>query len=135
MAPSCLPAPPQISPAGVTDLNKVPHSHCNSFGGTETLLSSEMGFSGFGLYADATSNLSISLPIACYTLDGMERAIARQAKANSAFWTAVGSHQPHGTQLADPDINAQWNAATNDAALAASGTVYTRIVQLRGEAG
>ena len=29
----------------------------NSFGGTETLLSSEMGFSGFGLYADATSNL------------------------------------------------------------------------------
>ena len=49
-----------------------------------------MGFSGFGLYADATSNLSISLPIACYTLDGMERAIARQAKANSAFWTAVG---------------------------------------------
>jgi len=102
----------------------------NSFGGTETLLSSEMGFSGFGLYADATSNLSISLPIACYTLDGMERAIARQAKANSAFWTAVGSHQPHGTQLADPDIDAQWNAATNDAALAASGTVYTRIVQL-----
>ena len=77
----------------------------NSFGGTETLLSSEMGFSGFGLYADATSDLSISLPIACYTLDGMERAIARQAKANSAFWTAVGSHQPHGTQLADPDID------------------------------
>ena len=59
----------------------------------------------------------------------MERAIARQAKANSAFWTAVGSHQPHGTQLADPDVDAQWNAATNDNALAASGTVYTRIVQ------
>ena len=97
----------------------------NSFGGTEALIST-----GFGLYADATSDLSISLPIACYTLDGMERAIARQAKANSTFWAAVTSHQPHGTQLADPDVDAQWNAATNDAALAASGTVYTRIVQL-----
>lgn len=102
----------------------------NRFGGTQTLLDPDLGFNGYGLYADATSDLSISLPIACYTLDGMERAIARQAKANSAFWTAVGSHQPHGTQLADPDIDAQWNAATNDAALTASGTVYTRIVQL-----
>jgi hypothetical protein len=97
----------------------------NSFGGTEALIST-----GFGLYADATSDLNISLPVACYTLDGMERAIARQAKADSTFWAAVTSHQPHGTQLADPDIDAQWKAATNDAALAASGTVYTRIVQL-----
>ena len=45
----------------------------NSFGGTVALIST-----GFGLYADATtSDLSISLPIACYTLDGMERAIVR----------------------------------------------------------
>jgi hypothetical protein len=63
----------------------------------------------------------------------MEREIARQAKSNNTFWTAVNSHQPHGTQLADPDIDAQWNAATNAAALAASGTVYTRIVQLIGD--
>jgi len=100
----------------------------NSFGGTEALITS-----GFGLYADATTDLSIRLPVAAYSLDGMERAIARQAKANDAFWTAVNSHQPHGTQLADPDIDSQWKAATNDAALAASGTVYTRIVQLIGD--
>jgi len=97
----------------------------NSFGGTEALITT-----GFGLYADATADLSITLPVAAYTLDGMERAIARQAKANSAFWAAVSSHQPHGTQLADPDIDSQWKAATNDATLAPSGTVYTRIVQL-----
>ena len=59
----------------------------------------------------------------------MERAVARQAKANSTFWPAVSPHQPHGTQLADPDVDAQWEAATNDKALSASGTVYTRIVQ------
>jgi hypothetical protein len=100
----------------------------NSFGGTEALITT-----GFGLYADATTDLSMRLPVAAYTLDGMERAIARQAKANSAFWTDVSSHQPHGTQLADPDVDAQWNAATNDNALVASGTVYTRIVQLIGD--
>jgi hypothetical protein len=97
----------------------------NSFGGTEALVSS-----GFGLYADTTSDLSVSIPVACYTLDGMERAIAQQAKANTAFWAAVSTHQPHGTKLADPDIDSEWKAATNDAALAASSPVYTRIVQL-----
>eukprot|EP01043_Picozoa_sp_COSAG02_P052669 COSAG02_NODE_5710_length_4103_cov_12.837662_1_plen_111_part_00 len=57
----------------------------------------QMVTSGFGLYADATTDLSIQLPVAAYSLDGMERAVARQAKANSTFWTAVSSHQPHDT--------------------------------------
>ena len=47
----------------------------NSFGGTEALITT-----GFGLYADATTDLSIRLPVAAYSLDGMERAIARQTQ-------------------------------------------------------
>jgi hypothetical protein len=115
---------PMTPDAGVTSPTWLDR---NNFGGTQTLVAT-----GFGLHADATTNMSVSIPIACYGLPGMERAIARQAKADTTFWTAVNSHQPHGMTLADPDLDAEWNAATNDASLDASGTVYTRIVQLIG---
>ena len=58
--------------------------------------------SGFGMYRDG-SEAELILPIAAYELDGFERAIARAAKANSAFWDTVGKQQPASTELADPD--------------------------------
>ena len=102
----------------------------NRFGGAESLAITS---AAFGLHADATEDLTVTIPVACYGLDGIERAIARQAKADSAFWAIVNSHQPHGTTLADPDIDSEWSAATNDNALAATGAKYTRIVQLVGD--
>ena len=102
----------------------------NRFGGAESLAITGVAF---GLHADATEDITVTIPVACYGLDGMERAIARQAKADSTFWASVNSHQPHGTQLADPDIDSEWSAATNDGTLAATGAKYTRIVQLIGD--
>jgi hypothetical protein len=99
----------------------------NRFGGPQ---SRAITGAAFGLHADTTENLTVTIPVACYGLDGMARAIARQAKANNAFWDTVNSHQPHGTTLADPDIDSQWSAATNDDTLATTGAKYTRIVQL-----
>ena len=95
----------------------------NSFGGNAATVTS-----GFGLYGDG-SQASLKLPIASYELDGFERAIARQAKANLAFWSTINSHQSAATALADPDNDSQWKLAT-DGTLSSDGIAYLKIVQL-----
>ena len=55
------------------------------------------GTTTFGLYPDGTANITLNIPIGSYELDGFERAIARQAKANTTLWAAVTKAQAHGT--------------------------------------
>ena len=64
----------------------------SSFGGDADVLET-----GFGLRRDGSQN-TLTLPIASYELDGFERAIARQAKANSTFWSTINSHQSASTE-------------------------------------
>ena len=98
----------------------------NSFGGDADVVTS-----GFGMYRDG-SEVELSLPIAAYELDGFEKAIARVAKANLAFWSTVNSHQPLSTELADPDNDAQWQSATTGVADNA-GITYVKLVALTGD--
>jgi hypothetical protein len=95
----------------------------NSFGGDADIVET-----GFGLRRDG-SQITLTLPIASYELDGFERAIARQAKANLAFWSTINSHQSAATALADPDNDSQWKLAT-DGTLSSDGIAYLKIVQL-----
>ena len=95
----------------------------NRFGGDAATVTSV-----FGLYGD-DSQATLKLPIASYELDGFERAIARQAKGNSAFWSTINSHQSASAQLADPDNASQWKLAT-DGTLSSDGIAYLKIVEL-----
>ena len=95
----------------------------SSFGGDADIVTS-----GFGLYGDEFQ-ATLNIPIASYELDGFERAIARQAKANLAFWSTINSHQSAATALADPDDDSQWKLAT-DSTLSSDGIAYLKIVQL-----
>ena len=98
----------------------------NSFGGDASIVTS-----GFGMYRDG-SEAELTLPIAAYQLGGFEKAIAREAKANSAFWSTIGSHQQASTKLADPDNDAQWALATSGTADDA-GVTYVKLVALIGD--
>ena len=82
----------------------------NSFGGSANIVSS-----GFGLYGDS-NQVTCKIPVGSYELDGIARAVARQAMANSSFTDAVNAHlggyqYPDGTRttmlLADPDDRSQ----------------------------
>lgn len=115
-------------PISTSDANAI-WSDRNSFGGTEAVVTS--GTTTFGLYPDSTANITLNIPIGSYELDGFERAIARQAKANATLWAAVTKAQAHGTVLADPDDDTQWEAAVSGKAV--DGTVYTMIVRLIGD--
>ena len=113
-------------PLGSPGSSSLIWSDRSSFGGDADVVTS-----GFGLYRSG-SEVELSLPIAAYELSGFEKAIARQAYANTAFWSTVNSHQPTSTELANPDNDAQWSAAT-------SGTVgndsitYVKLVSLTGD--
>jgi hypothetical protein len=104
----------------------------NRFAGDATVQTPGSGT--FGMYLDSSSSdVELSLPIAAYELSGFEKAIARQAKANTTFWTTANSHQAASTQLADPDIDAQWTAATSGTA-GSDGITYIKPVALTGNA-
>jgi hypothetical protein len=98
----------------------------SSFGGEADVVTS-----GFGLYRSG-SEVELSLPIAAYELSGFEKAIARQAYANTAFWSTLNSHQPASTELANPDNDAQWSAATSGT-VGNDGISYVKLVSLTGD--
>jgi len=114
-----------LPPASPAPSNPI-WSDRNSFGGDADIVTN-----GFGMYRDG-SEAELTLPIAAYELDGFEKAIARAAKANSAFWDTVGKQQPASTELADPDDDSQWALATSGTA-DDSGVTYVKLVALIGD--
>ena len=117
----------------LTPTNPDPAHHWydyNSFGGDMLYqnLPGDPAATTPGMELVSTSK-QIVIPEAAYELTDMETAFAELVKADSTFHTAINSHMPTNTLLADPDDADQWASAGTKSS---DGKTYVKVVELIG---
>ena len=125
-------------PTGATGSN-LTFADRNSLGGNATVYESPV--TAFGLYQDDIVSTTVSLDIDAYELADFELAIAKGAKADTAFWAKVTSHLPTTkppTVLVNPDVRTakyKKQVAAAESGDPLGGSTYVKLLDLQPDVG